>query len=233
MRLTVLPTAQAAALAAAAWIAARLREALAARGRASVAFSGGASPRPMLAALAAQDLPWTRIDAFQVDERLAPAGSEARNLSMLAAALPQACWHPMPVDEVLAGRIDPAAAALAYAQLLRSHAGVPPVLDLVHLGLGDDGHTASLFAGDAALEALDRDVAATDEHRGHRRLTCTLPLLSRARARLWLVGGAGKAPVLAALCVHDAAIPAARVASAGSVVFADAAAAAQAARGDP
>jgi 6-phosphogluconolactonase len=227
VRLTVRPDAPAAATAAAGWIASRLREALAARGRACVAFSGGDTPRPMLAALAAYPLPWPAIDAFQVDERLAPAGSTARNLSMLAAALPHARWHAMPVDAVLAGRLDADGAALDYGRVLAAHAGEPAVLDLVHLGLGDDGHVASLFAGDAALEALGTDVVATGEYRGHRRLTCTLPLLARARDRVWLIAGAGKASSLAALRVQDARIPAARLVGECDVVFADAEAAAR------
>ncbi|MCC6173363.1 MAG: 6-phosphogluconolactonase [Gammaproteobacteria bacterium] len=228
MRLSVHPDGPAAAHAAADWIAARLQAVLAARDRARVAFSGGASPRPMLEALAAQPLPWARVDAFQVDERVAPAGSEARNLTMLRAALPAACWHPMLVDD-----LEPECAAQAYARTLETLAGTPPVLDLVHLGIGDDGHTASLFPGDAALEVQDREVVATAERHGHRRVTCTLPLLSRAGARVWLITGAGKAAMLAALWREDPRIPAARVARMTSRVFADAAAAAQLTRGEP
>ena len=222
MRLIVCDEAAATALAAAEWIAAQLRAALEARGRAGVAFSGGASPRPMLEVLAAQPLPWTQVDAFQVDERVAPAGSAARNLTMLRAALPQACWHPMPVDDFESGQ-----AAQAYARTLAAFGGAPPVLDLVHLGLGDDGHVASLFPGSEALEVQDREVVATSEQRGYRRLTCTLPLLSRARQRIWLVTGTGKAAMLAALWRQDSGIPASRGARTASTIFADAAAAAQ------
>lgn len=229
-----------AAQAAARWIAARIEAALAARGRAAVAFSGGRSPRRMLEVLAALPLPWERVEALQVDERIAAAGSGTRNLTMLQSALPRACWHAMPVEEPLAAGGDAARAAVAagraaaeYARTLAAVAGTPAVLDVVHLGLGDDGHTASLFANDAALEVQDRDVAATAQQRGHRRLTLTLPVLSRARARCWLVTGADKRAMLAALRDGEPGIPATRVARGDSVVFADADAAAPAARGKP
>lgn len=221
-----------AAQAAARWIGARIEAALAARGRAAVAFSGGRSPQRMLAALAALPLPWERVAALQVDERIVAAGSGARNLTMLQSALPRARWHAMPVEAALAAGDAAACAAAAaagadeYARTLAAVAGTPAVLDLVHLGLGDDGHTASLFAGDAALEVRDRDVAVTAQQRGHRRLTLTLPVLSRARARCWLVTGADKRAMLAALRDGGARVPAARVARHDSVVFADAAAAA-------
>lgn len=231
LRVEVAPDAAGAAQAAARWIGVRLEEALAERGRASVAFSGGRSPGPMLEALAALPLPWGRIDALQVDERIAAAGSEARNLTLLRSALPRARWHAMPVDALLAPAVDaaqPIAAAARvadnYAGTLAAVAGSPAVLDVVHLGLGDDGHTASLFAGDAALEVLDRDVAVTATQRGHRRLTLTLPALSRARARCWLVTGADKRAMLAVLREGAPPVPASRVARRDSVVFADAAA---------
>jgi len=238
MRLIVADDAQAAALAAAEWIATCLRADVARHGRAVVAFSGGVSPRSMLEALGAMSLPWKQLVVFQIDERVAPPGSDARNLTMLAAALPKlppARLHAMPVecDE------DLDSAAYAYETLLEAMAGTPPVLDLVHLGLGDDGHTASLFAADPALEVVDRDVVVTGVQRGYRRMSLSLPLLSRARRRVWLVTGAAKADGLAALLrddgaapggpaeSHDARMPAARVARADSVVFADVAAAAK------
>lgn len=227
MRLTleVAPDEAGAARAAARWIGARLEAALATRGRASIAFSGGRSPRRMLEALARSSLPWERIDALQVDERIAVAGSEARNLTLLQSALPRARWHAMPVDGLLDPAGDATRAAAAYARTLATVAGSPAVLDVVHLGLGDDGHTASLFDGDAALDVLDRDVAVTATQRGHRRLTLTLPVLSRARARCWLVTGEDKCAMLAALREGAPQVVAARIARHDSVLFADAAAA--------
>jgi 6-phosphogluconolactonase len=250
MRLIVADDAAAAALAAADWIATCLRADIARHGRAVVAFSGGASPRPMLEALGAMSLPWTQLVVFQVDERLAPPGSEARNLTTLAAALPRlpaSRLHAMPVE----CDDDLDSAAEAYAMLLEAMAGSPPVLDLVHLGLGDDGHAASLFASDPALEVRDREVVTTGPQRGWRRMSLSLPTLSRARRRLWLVTGSGKAAALAALLrdvdaapvsgaapagmpsTGASAMPAARVARADSVVFADPAAAAQPPREKP
>ncbi len=233
MRLIVADDARAAAQSAAAWIAARLREDIAARGRAVVAFSGGASARPMLEALGVLPLPWRQLVVFQVDERVAPPGSDERNLTALSAALPSlppSRLHAMPVecDE------DLDSAAQAYDMLLHAMAGTPPVLDLVHLGLGDDGHTASLFPGDPALEIVATDVVVVGMQRGHRRMSLSLPTLSRARRRVWLVTGAGKASQLAALLRGESAtLPASRVERSESVVFGDALAAALAAREGP
>lgn len=225
MHIDVLPDATAAAHSAAAFIAARAGEAVRARGRFVCALSGGDTPQPMLAALARQPLPWEHIELFQVDERVAPAASEARNLTQLdrlliaPAALAPARIHAMPVE---AG--DLAAAAAGYARTLLDVAGAPPVFDLVHLGLGMDGHTASLFAGDAALAVNDAWVAITGPQHGHRRMTLTLPTLQRARCVLWLVCGAAKAGVLARLHAGDDTLPAGRVARGNAWIVADAAA---------
>ncbi len=222
MHIDVLPDAAAAAHAAAAFIADRARAAIRERGRFLCALSGGETPRPMLAALAREPLPWEHIDVFQTDERVAPAGSEARNLTHLErllvtpAALPAARLHAMPVE---ADNL--ATAAATHAQVLLDAAGAPPVFDLVHLGLGVDGHTASLFAGDAALEVDDAWVAATGSYHGYRRMTLTLPTLERARCVLWLVCGTAKAGVLARLCAGDDALPAGRVARDNAWVVTD------------
>lgn len=222
MELRTCPDARAAACAAARWLADEVRRALRARALFHLALSGGRTPRPMLEALAAEPLDWRHIHVWQVDERFAPADSEARNWNAIEAALVQRASiptrnvHPMPVDAS-----DPDEACAAYAAALRAHTGTPAVLDAVHLGLGADGHTASLFAGDPALGAIEADVAATEEHAGWRRLTLTLPLLSRARCVLWLVTGADKVDALARLRRGDPSIVGSRVAREQAVVFAD------------
>lgn len=219
---------QQAAVAAARHVAAAAREAIAARGAFHVAFSGGRTPAVMLAELSTQSLPWHAVQVYQVDERIAPAGDAARNLAMLHDALlssgllPPGNLHPMRVEQA-----DLPGAARRYAGKLRSLAGTPAVLDLVHLGLGDDGHTASLVPGDAVLAQDREDVAITGDYRGHRRMTLTFPALDRARERLWLATGADKAGMLARLRIADAAIPAGRVRADASVVYCDAPAAAR------
>jgi 6-phosphogluconolactonase len=203
-------------------VADELHAAVAARGRATLALSGGTTPAAMLTELAERRLPWEHIHVFQVDERVAPDGSPDRNLSILGASLldtvpiPATNVHPMPVTDA-----DLDAAADRYAALLRAHAGNPPRLDVVHLGLGSDGHTASLAPGEGALEIIHRDVVPTGFYRSHWRMTMTLPLLSRARWILWLVTGDRKARVVRQLVAGDATIPAARVRAERATLVAD------------
>jgi len=229
MKIEVLADADAVARAAAAVIAADARAGVAARGRYVFAVSGGTTPWVMLRALADEDVPWQAVHVLQVDERVAPAGDQIRNLTHLGASLferaplSRQSVHAMPVE---AGDLD--AAAARYAQLLRELAGSPPVLDLVHLGLGPDGHTASLVPGDAVLDVTDVDVALTaGPYQGRRRMTLTYPALDRARRVLWLVTGAEKVGMLARLQAGDRSIPAGRVRADHALVLADRAAAPQ------
>lgn len=214
-----------AARAAARFIAQCASRAVRERGSCSIAFSGGSTPRTMLAALVAEDLPWRNLHVFQVDERATNRGAGERNLTQLQQALlgkTPLCaeaLHAMPVEEA-----DLEAGARRYEEALAGPAGDPAVLDLIHLGLGDDGHTASLVPCDAALEVSERDVAVSAAYRGYRRMTLTLPIINRARQRLWLVTGAPKAAMLARLAAGDQGIPAGRVRGEDSVIFADQAA---------
>jgi len=226
VRLEVLPDVAAVAARAASLVAGSARDAVARRGRFTLAVSGGTTPGLMLERLAAEDVPWERVHLFQVDERVAPAGHPDRNLTQLearllaSAPLPAANLHPMPVEVP-----DPGEAAASYQAELERVAGSPPVLDLVHLGLGDDGHTASLFPGEATLEIAGADVAPAGSHGGRARLTLTLRALDGALAIVWVVTGAGKAPALARLLAGDRVIPAGRVRADRAVVIADRAAA--------
>ena len=212
MRIDVLADAAAVAAHAATVIAAAARAAVAARGRFVLAVSGGRTPWAMLRALAALDVPWPEMHVVQVDERVAPADDPDRNLTHLRGSLlahaplrPEQV-HAMPVDAP-----DLPGAARAYAETLQRIAGTPPILDLAHLGLGVDGHTASLLPGDPVLAATDADVALAGPYQGRMRMTLTYPVLDRARQVLWVVTGTEKAPMLRRLVVGDPSIPAGRV----------------------
>ncbi|MFU8840624.1 MAG: 6-phosphogluconolactonase [Nitriliruptoraceae bacterium] len=212
MRLEVLETPDALAERGADLLAELLRDALAARGRATLAVSGGQTPGATLAALARRDVDWEHVHVLQVDERIAPDGHPERNLGLLRRSFlgqlagPTPSLHAMPVT---AG--DAEVAAARYAGLLVALAGAPPVLDVVQLGLGSDGHTASLVPDDPVLDVEDREVAVTQPYQGRRRLTCTFPLLARARQRVWLVSGAAKASAVARVQAGDRRLPAARL----------------------
>lgn len=199
-------------------IAAAGDEAAAERGRFAFAMSGGRSPWAMLAVLGELDgMPWDRTELFQVDERVAAPGDEARNLTHMVLGLSmdhQSTLRPMPVTQR-----DLEAAAREY------EASLPDRFDLVHLGLGPDGHTASLVPGDPVLEVTDRRVAITETaYQGHHRMTLTYPALNEARRVVWLVTGPDKQEPLQKLLAGDASIPAGRVRNENVIVVADEAA---------
>jgi 6-phosphogluconolactonase len=224
------------ALAGAIFTAGEARAAVAARGRFIMAVSGGHTPWKMLRALADEAMPWSDVHVVQVDERAAPEGHPDRNLTHLRETLLAHC--PLPSDQVHAMPVESAdleAASARYAAMLEQIAGAPAVLDLVHLGLGPDGHTASLVPGDPVLDVTDADVAATGLYQGRRRMTLTYPMLNRARRIVWLVTGREKAGILARLLGTDRSIPAGRIHKDHAVVLADVAAAAEcgALRGEP
>lgn len=211
--------------AAAEFIAARLREAIAARGRATLAISGGTTPWGMFGRLADSVLDWRAVHLLQVDERIVPADDDARNwkhllATPLAARVAMAQRHPMPVEMQ-----DPQLAATHYAATLARICGDPPVLDVVQLGIGDDGHTASLFAGDPLLEETGREVGVSLPREGIARLTLTRAALDRARCVVWLALGAARQPAVARLFAADQSIPASRVARERATCFTDPAAA--------
>jgi 6-phosphogluconolactonase len=222
MKIDVLPDSDAVAREAAKFIAAEARSAIRARGRFLFAVSGGRTPWLMLRALAGENVPWPEVHLFQVDERVAPAGDPDRNLTHIRESLLTRVplrseqVHAMPVEAP-----DLEAAAEDYARLLEQIAGPPPILDLVHLGLGPDGHTASLVPGDAVLNVADTDVALTGVYQGRRRMTLTYRVLNQARRILWLVTGAEKAGPLVRLRAGDASIPAGRVRQDQALVLAD------------
>jgi 6-phosphogluconolactonase len=212
---------------AAALVAAQARVAVATRGAFVVAVSGGHTPWQMLRALAGEDVPWEAVHLVQVDERVAPAGDPDRNLTHLRESLLERA--PLRPDRVHAMPVESSnlqAACDEYALTLQTVAGSPPVLDLVHLGLGPDGHTASLIPGDAVLDVVDADVAVTALYQGRRRMTLTYPILNRSRHVLWLVTGSDKAEMLSRLRAGDPRIPAGRVRADQALVLADPTAAA-------
>ena len=228
MQVEVFKDADSVAEAAAARIAADARSAIAARGRFALAVSGGHTPWIMLRALAEEDIPWTGVHIFQTDERVAPAGHPDRNLTHLRESLLQhAALRPEQIHAMPVEAADLQAACNQSALTLREVAGSPPVLDLVHLGLGPDGHTASLVPRDAALDVADKDVALTGVYQGRHRMTLTYPTINRARRVLWVVTGSEKVEMLRRLREGDVSIPAGRVNREQALLLADRAAAEQ------
>ncbi len=226
MKIEVLADADAVAKRAAAIMAAEARAAVAARGRFVMAVSGGHTPWLMLRDLANEDVPWKNVHVMQVDERVAPPGDPDRNLTHLRESLLE--HVPLPAEQIYAMPVespDLDSAAAQYAKTLETVAGAPPVLDLVHLGLGPDGHTASLVPGDPVLGVMDKDVALTGIYMGRRRMTLTYPTINRARRVLWLVTGSEKVPMFARLRDADPSIPAGRIRQDVALLLADKAAA--------
>ncbi len=204
------------------------REAIRERGQFLFAVSGGTAPWIMFEALSKERLEWGKVHLFQVDERVAPDDDPDRNLKHLRESLidrvplPAGCVHAMPVTST-----DLKSAADEYARALEKVGGTPPVLDLVHLGLGPDGHTASLVPGDPVLAVNDRDVALTGVYQRRQRMTLTYPLLNRARKILWLVTGANKVEPLVKMMAGDKSIPAGQIEASRAVLLADPAVAAK------
>jgi len=222
-------TAEDAAVSAARDLTKCIAQAVQTRGTCALALSGGHSATLLLAALARAEIDWSAVHIFQVDERVAAKGSSARNATDLQTELlgrtgiPAANIHLMPVDAP-----ELTYAARQYTEVLEAVTGNPPVLDIVHLGLGADGHTASLVPGDRVLEDRSNDVAMTGEYQGYRRLTLTYPCLQRARQIIWFVTGAEKAMALGKLAANNTSIPAGRICHAHSRAYVDSAAAEQA-----
>jgi 6-phosphogluconolactonase len=222
MNIEIFPDVNAESKRAANVIAADARAAVQARGHFIMAVSGGKTPWLMLAELANEDVPWTNVHVFQVDERIAPAGDPDRNYTHLRASLlehapiPPEQIYPMPVELP-----DVEAAAREYAHTLEGVAGKHPVIDLAHLGLGPDGHTASLIPNDPVLNVTDRDVAITGVYQNRRRMTLTYPVLNRSRRILWLISGKDKVAALAKLRKADPSIPAGRINQTQALLLAD------------
>lgn len=226
MKLEVLDDPRSVAHKAAVIIADEAWDAVVARGMFVLAVSGGRTPWLMLRELAAMGIPWLAVHVVQVDERVAPPGHVDRNLTHFRESLPERSplrpehLYPMPVESN-----DLEAAAARYSETIQGIVGAPPVLDLVHLGLGPDGHTASLVPGDPVLEVQNSDVALSGLYQGRRRMTLTYPILNRARRVLWVVTGKDKAEMVTRLLDGDESIPAGRVRRDRALLLADNAAA--------
>lgn len=209
------PDANAVATAAAEFVAQSSRRSIDSNGRFRFAVSGGRTPWTMFEKLATMEIAWSDVVIYQVDERIAPVGDATRNLTHLERSLgaSRPTIVSMPVNDD-----DLNEAAASYARQL------PERFDLVHLGLGPDGHTASLIPGDPVLEVRERLVAVTGVYQGEQRMTLTYGALERAEQLLWLVTGVDKRAALAALLRGDTSIPAGSVAAPSSLVMADEAA---------
>jgi 6-phosphogluconolactonase len=222
MNVEIFPDDESLSKRAAAVIAAAARAAVSERGRFVMAVSGGKSPWVMLADLADEDVPWANMHVFQIDERIAPPGDPDRNYVHLRdsllkhAPIPPGQIYPMPVEDP-----DSEAGARKYAQTLEAVAGKSPVLDLAHLGLGPDGHTASLIPGDPVLNVTDRDIAITGVYQGRNRMTMTYPVINRARKIMWLISGKDKVEALKKLRAADPSIPGGRISQTQALLLTD------------
>lgn len=186
----------------------KLHAAMAERGCFSIALSGGSTPKPLYEALARENLPWDNVQVFWGDERYVPSSHPDSNEGMTRTAwlnhvpIPAENVHPMPTDAA-----DPAVAAAQYEQVLQqvfqAPAGTFPSLDVVLLGMGDDGHTASLFPHTEALRVHDRLITVGNKD-GQPRLTFTAPLINQARCVIFMVAGASKQPALAQVFAAEA-----------------------------
>ncbi|WP_265264451.1 6-phosphogluconolactonase [Spirulina subsalsa] len=178
----------------------QIKQAIAQRGQCSLVLAGGSTPKPLYEALAQQDLPWEKLHIFWGDERYVPPTHPDSNEGMAREAwldavdFPAANIHGMPTSAQ-----DPQKDASRYEAELREFFGVSagefPVFDLILLGMGDDGHTASLFPQTAALEVCDR-LITVGEKSGQPRLTFTIPLINQGRCVIFMVAGANKQPAL-------------------------------------
>lgn len=222
MQVEILADPQAVAKRAAAIVAAEARASVAARGSFNVAFSGGHAPWIMLRQLASEDVPWDKVQIFQIDERVAPVGDPDRNLTHIREALVNhAPLEPEQVHAMPVELPDLDAAAQQYAHTLGQYCGAKPVLDLAHLGLGPDGHTASLVPNDPVLKVTDRDVSPTGVYQQRRRMTLTYPMINRSRKILWLVTGVDKVDALKKLRAADPSIPGGRIAQGNALLLAE------------
>ena len=207
---------------AAKFVADKAREAVDERGRFVLALSGGSTPWKMIEALSKETVPWQATHILQVDERVAPEGHEDRNLTHLLsnlaqhAKIPAGNIHPMPVNEASL-----ATACTDYAQTIATLTGDTMAVDLVHLGLGGDGHTASLVPDDEVLTLTDVAVATTAPYQGTTRMTLTYPTINAAHNIMWLVTGAGKSAMVERLLAGDEQIPAGRVNTKNARLFVD------------
>ena len=200
----------------------RIKETLHVEKKFSMAISGGRTPWEMLKVLSQAELPWTRVNFFQVDERVAPDGHADRNLTQLYQSIAGSTMattlqiFPMPVT---AANLD--SASQEYAESIHTITEGKG-LDLIHLGMGSDGHTASLVPSDGVLTINDREVACTEHaYQGRKRMTLTYPLLNSAKHILWIVTGAEKREMVQRLLQQDASIPAGLVSQKNALLMVD------------
>jgi 6-phosphogluconolactonase len=222
MKIEVLDNADLVARRAATVIAGEARKAVALRGCFIFAVSGGKTPWKMLHELTNEDVPWEKMHIIQVDERFAPEGHPDRNMSHIhEILLGHAPTLPVQIHAMHMEEKDPEAAAAWYSLTIREIAGSKAIIDLIHLGLGPDGHTASLLPGDPVLDITDKDVALTGIYQGRHRMTLTYPAINRARKILWLITGSEKSEMLQRLLDKDFSIPASHISQENAMVLAD------------